>query len=107
MADVNFANAVAAYAQGVGRATGGDDGPTAAQKAAGGPSFAQFVGDALVSARDTALAAERDSALAVKGQIGLNDLVVSVSNAEVSLESVLAVRDRVITAYQDILRMPI
>jgi flagellar hook-basal body complex protein FliE len=34
-------------------------------------------------------------------------VVAAVTNAEVTLQTVLAVRDRVIQAYQDIIRMPI
>jgi flagellar hook-basal body complex protein FliE len=34
-------------------------------------------------------------------------VVTAVTNAELTLETVVAVRDRVVQAYQDILRMPI
>ena len=37
----------------------------------------------------------------------LVDIVTAVSNAEVTLETVMAVRDRVIAAYQEIIKMPI
>jgi flagellar hook-basal body complex protein FliE len=33
--------------------------------------------------------------------------VMSVSNAEVMLQTVTAIRDKVISAYQDIIRMPV
>ncbi len=39
--------------------------------------------------------------------ISTSGLVTAVTNAEMALESVVAVRDRVVQAYQDILRMPI
>jgi len=48
--------------------------------------------------------------LEVGGFLGLNDpegFMLAVSNAEVALQTVVAVRDRVIAAYQDILKMPI
>ena len=35
------------------------------------------------------------------------DVVTAVSSAEASLETVMAVRDQVIQAYQEIMRMPI
>ena len=35
------------------------------------------------------------------------DVVTAVSSAEASLETVMAVRDQVISAYQEIMRMPI
>jgi len=34
-------------------------------------------------------------------------VVTAVTNAEVTLQTVVAVRDKVISAYQDILRMPV
>ena len=37
----------------------------------------------------------------------VSQVVMAVTNAEVTLETVVAVRDRVIQAYQDILKMPI
>ena len=37
----------------------------------------------------------------------LVDVVSAVNAAEMSLETVVAIRDKVIAAYQDILRMPI
>ncbi len=35
------------------------------------------------------------------------DVVQAVSNAELTLQTVVAVRDRVVNAYQEIMRMPI
>ena len=40
-------------------------------------------------------------------QAELADVITAVSNAEVTLQTVVAIRDRVIQAYQDIMRMPI
>jgi flagellar hook-basal body complex protein FliE len=37
----------------------------------------------------------------------VTDVVTAVTNAEVALDTVVAVRDRVISAYQEIMRMPI
>jgi flagellar hook-basal body complex protein FliE len=37
----------------------------------------------------------------------LVDVVTAVTQAEITLETVTAVRDKVISAYQDIMRMPI
>ena len=106
MADVSFANAAAAYANGATRALGATAG-AAAKTANSGPSFAEMIGDALESARDAGLAAESKTVAAVKGEANLHDVVAAVSNAEVTLQTVVAVRDRVISAYQEIMRMPI
>lgn len=41
------------------------------------------------------------------GKVDLTELVAAVSSAELTLNTVVAVRDKVISAYQDIIRMPI
>jgi flagellar hook-basal body complex protein FliE len=41
------------------------------------------------------------------GKAELSDVIAAVSQAEVSLQTVVAVRDKVIAAYQDIMRMGI
>ena len=52
-------------------------------------------------------AAEAAMSAQVQGKAELIDVVTAISSAEASLETVLAVRDQVIAAYQEILRMPI
>ena len=47
------------------------------------------------------------SRLATAGKTNVTDVVEAVSSAEVTLQAVTAVRDRVVNAYQEILRMPI
>ncbi|MCF8474274.1 MAG: flagellar hook-basal body complex protein FliE [Emcibacter sp.] len=44
---------------------------------------------------------------ALNGNADLVDVVTAVQNAEIVLETVTAVRDKVIAAYQDIIKMPI
>ena len=68
--------------------------------------------DILESAAQNAMDTQRDTeALKMDaltdGKVDLTDLVTAVSNAELTLNTVVAVRDRVISAYQEILRMPI
>jgi flagellar hook-basal body complex protein FliE len=47
------------------------------------------------------------SAKAVTGEADLTDVVTAVTNAELTLQTVVSVRDRLISAYQEIMRMPI
>ncbi len=56
---------------------------------------------------DTGHAAEAKSMDAIAGNGNLTDVVTAVSKAELALQSATAIRDRVVQAYQDILRMPI
>ena len=51
--------------------------------------------------------AEGQIAAQVAGKTELVDVVTAISAAEASLETVMAVRDQVIQAYQEIMRMPI
>ena len=72
-----------------------------------GPSFAQMVRGAAEEAVGRLQNSEQVSAQAALGKADLTDVVTAVSNAEVTLQTVVAVRDRVVAAYQEILRMPI
>ena len=44
---------------------------------------------------------------AVSGKGNIVDVVTAVSETEVAIDAVVAVRDRVIQAYDDIMKMPI
>ncbi len=101
---VDLAKAVAAYA----RSAAAGAGPKLnAPGGAGGDGFAGLVRDAVSGAIDSGHAAERMSTKAIEGKADLNQVVTAVNNAELTLQTVLAVRDKVIQAYQDIIRMPI
>lgn len=71
------------------------------------PSFTSLIEKAATGAIDTSRAAEQQTFAAAAGKADLTDVVTSVANAEVTLQSVMAIRDKVVTAYQEILRMPI
>ena len=51
--------------------------------------------------------AETQMANQVQGKADLVDVVTSISSAEASLDTVMAVRDQVISAYEEIMRMSI
>ena len=78
------------------------DAPAAPQ-----PSFDKLIGNALQDAIKTEYKAEGTSSSAIAGQTGLNDLVTAITNAELTLNTVVAIRDKVISAYTDIIKMPI
>ena len=71
-----------------------------------GPSFAELLKETAQGAIEVGKTGEQQSIAAVTKQAELSDIVTAVSNAEVTLQTVVAVRDRVITAYQEIMRMP-
>lgn len=110
MADVSFPRAAALYADALSRAaspTQGAGGVASRQSAPAHDSFAELVGKALEAARGTGLKAEQQAMAAIKGQTSLHEVVAAVSNAEIALQTVVSVRDRVVSAYQEIMRMPI
>lgn len=72
----------------------------------GGAPFGQMVRDAIEDATQTVQAGESAAAGGVTGEAALVDVVTAVSAAETTVQSVVAVRDRVISAYQEIMRMP-
>lgn len=96
----NISNAISAYANTAGRAVGNGLAPR------DGVSF----GDVLEQTARDAIGAmhkgENMSALAAVGKADLTDVVQAVNNAEMMLQTVTALRDKVVTAYQEILRMP-
>jgi flagellar hook-basal body complex protein FliE len=55
----------------------------------------------------TMQAGEQMATKQVAGQADIVDVVNAVNSAELSLDTVVAVRDKVIAAYQNIMQMPI
>jgi flagellar hook-basal body complex protein FliE len=51
--------------------------------------------------------AEKQMIAHANGKVELVDVVTAVASAQSSLETAMAVRDQVIAAYQEIMRMPI
>lgn len=73
-----------------------------------GPNFSELVEKAGRSALDTMYKAEGQTAKAATGQAtDITEVVTAISNAEVTLQTVVAIRDRVVQAYNEIMRMPI
>jgi len=72
-----------------------------------GSSFGDLLSGVLSDASTAGRSAELKASGAVQGKGDLVDVVTAVQAAEVSLETVVAIRDKVIAAYQDIMRMPI
>lgn len=73
----------------------------------GGAPFGQMLDAALSKTTEAAGVAENAIASATVGNADLVDVVTAVAAAEATLETVVAVRDQVISAYQEVMRMPI
>jgi flagellar hook-basal body complex protein FliE len=76
-------------------------------KTASGPSFLDMVGGALGASAQAGYNSESMAMKALTGKADLTDVVNAVANAETALNTVVAIRDKVINAYQDIIKMPI
>ena len=72
-----------------------------------GDSFAATLKDAAQSAIHNLKATEQQSINGVAGQVDIRDVVLAVNNAEVTLQTVLAVRDKVLSAYTEIMHMTV
>ncbi len=75
--------------------------------AADGGGFGQMMKQATLDAIDTVQAGEKATADAVLGKANLTDVVEAMTQAELTLQTVTAVRDRMLNAYQEMMRMPI
>ena len=69
--------------------------------------FATLLGNAITDFGQKMRQAEAVSIGGVKGTAPLQDVVEHVMSAEQSLQAVIAIRDKVISAYQEISRMAI
>ena len=72
-----------------------------------GPDFAKLLSQAMQGVVDTGKASDQKSLDLVNGKGNLVDVVTSVAQTQVAVEGLVAVRDRVISAYQSIMQMPI
>ena len=100
--------ALNAYARAAGMGGGATPQPGAAKDVAGAGSFGDFLEKAIDSGVDTGKASEMQMASAAANKGGsLVDVVTAVAEAETTLQTVVAVRDKVISAYMDIMKMPI
>ena len=73
----------------------------------GSAGFGNMLNKAVSAASGAGQTVETAMTQAATGRSDLVDVVTAVAAAEATLETVVAVRDQVIKAYQDILRMPI
>lgn len=81
--------------------------PSAAPVVGPTSSFQALLADTLSDATVAGQAGESAAIEALVGRASLQDVVQAVNAAEITLETVVAVRDRMIAAYQEIMRMPI
>jgi flagellar hook-basal body complex protein FliE len=69
--------------------------------------FGDMLKSALTDAIDTQKTGEAASLQAATGKADINSVVAAVNNAELTLQTVLAVRDKVVAAYTEIMHMTV
>lgn len=74
---------------------------------AGGGSFADALTRAAEGTVETMHQADAAAEAGIMGTASATDVVLAVSRAELALQTTVAIRDRVVQAYQDVMRMPI
>lgn len=82
-------------------------GRAAAGQAPSLEGFGTALSDALSGMVAAGHQADAQAARAITGGGNLTEVVTAVNRAELALQTTLAVRDRVVQAYQEIMRMPI
>jgi flagellar hook-basal body complex protein FliE len=97
----------AAKAYAAAQKTAGLESGAGAAGTSGVGGFGQILKSAMSEVVHSSRNAETQMANQVQGKAELVDVVTAISAAETSLETVMAVRDQVISAYQEIMRMPI
>ena len=74
---------------------------------AAGPSFGALLKDAIGSVLEAGRKSDVQTQAMATGKSNIVDLVTAVSETEVAVEALVSVRDKVIAAYEEIMRMPI
>src|SRR5262245_7700408 len=75
--------------------------------ASGGPGFASLLKDALTAVNEAGQKSDKQAQAMVAGKANIVDVVTAVAESEVAIDAVVSVRDKVIQAYEDIMKMPI
>lgn len=100
-------DAASAYGRVLGAGSGLKPAAPAAATAGEEPQFGAMVENLVTSAAQTMQAAETASAKQVVGKGDLIDVVTAIGAAETALDTLVAVRDKMVSAYTDIMRMQI
>lgn len=100
-------NATNAYGMMSRLANHGQDAQAAAVPGGTTGDFGAMVKDQIQGVLEAGNVAEARQTDLLAGKANLIDVVTAVSETEVALETMVSVRDRVIAAYEEIMRMPI
>jgi flagellar hook-basal body complex protein FliE len=74
---------------------------------ADGPSFSSILKDVVAAVSKAGARADMQTQAAAMGKANMVDVVTAVAESETAISTLVSVRDKVIAAYEDILKMPI
>ena len=82
-------------------------GPGAAAATGNGTSFTDMLKSAIDSVQESGHKSDAQTRAVANGKANMVDVVTAVSETEVAIDAVVAVRDKVIAAYEEIMKMTI
>lgn len=85
----------------------GNQAPSASSAIPSGGSFQELLSQAVDTVSEAGRNVETQTMAAVQGKGDMIDVVTAVAETEVALQSMVSLRDRVISSYEEIMRMPI
>lgn len=102
----NITEATNAYANTLNQVRKAAGGAGDDDASSGGASFGDMLKQSVQSAVDAQHKSEKISGQALMGKADMTDVLQAVTDAEMALQTVLAVRDKVVQAYNDVMRTP-
>jgi len=84
-----------------------DAGRTAATRPGGGQPFAEALGHAMAQVEALQQAGDQQANLAANGAGNLHELALSLEKADVAIRAAAKIRNKLVDAYQEIMRMPV
>ena len=79
----------------------------AAGEGSSGPNFGELVKEAIGSLTQASRASDAQSQAMAAGKANIVDVVTAVAETEVAIGTLVSVRDKVVAAYEEIMKMPI
>jgi flagellar hook-basal body complex protein FliE len=74
---------------------------------AAGTGFGAMLKEAVAALNQTAKASDTQTQAMAAGKANIVDVVTAVAETEVAIDALVSVRDKVISAYEEIMKMPI
>ena len=84
-----------------------DTGGAAKAPDSGGPSFGDVLKEAVGGVLDTGRKSDAQTVAMASGKANIMDVVTAVAETDVAVSTLVSVRDKVIAAYEDIMKMAI